>query len=139
MQLCSLEPFGLNNVQEYHSNKHLTQSRPAVNRSSRPKSCCPKPESCRPKLSPNAVKWNPDSGKQENLLSWDPASGKKLRVESRILGFEIQNKTLGIRNPTSLWNPETKIWNPVPGIRNPWLGNQNPILSWIPLHGAKIG
>ena len=113
MQLCSLEPFGLNNAQECHSNKHLTQSRPAGNRSSRPKSCRPKPESCRPKLSPNA------SGMQENLLLWDPASGKKLRVESRILGFEFQNKPEGIRNPTGLWNPETKIWNPVPGIRNP--------------------
>ena len=47
MQLCSPAPFGLNNAQECNSNKHLTQSRHAGNRSSRPKSC-------RPKLSPNA-------------------------------------------------------------------------------------
>ena len=131
MQLCSPAPFGLNNAQECNSNKHLTQSRHSGNRSSRPKSC-------RPKLSPNASGiLIPESRK---IYSCGIRNlEKKLLVESRILGFEIQNKTLGIRNPTSLRNPETKIWYPVPEIRTLWLGIQNPILSWIPLHGAKIG
>ena len=71
--------------------------------------------------------------------SWFRKAGKFILVGSGILGFEIQNKTLGIGNPTSLRNAETKIWYPVPEIRTPWLGIQNPILSWIPLHGAKIG
>lgn len=87
--------------------------------------------------SPHLIKsgfWN-----AENFCLWNPESRKNLLVESRILGFEIQNKTLGIGNPTSLRNAETKIWYPVPEIRTPWLGIQNPILSWIPLHGAKIG
>ena len=111
MQLCSLEPFGLNNVQECHSNKHLTQSRPAVNRSSRPKSCRPKPESCRPKLSPNAsgilipecrkvyyrgirhleknCEWNPES--------WALNSRINLKESGIPLVFGIQKPRSGIQ------------------------------------------
>ena len=54
MQLCSLAPFGLNDAQECHSNKHLTQSHPAGNRSSRSTSYHPKPKFTLTKLSPNA-------------------------------------------------------------------------------------
>ena len=38
-----------------------------------------------------------------------PESRNFLLVESGILGFEIRNPALGIRNPTKDWNPESNL------------------------------
>ena len=53
-----------------------------------------------------------------------PESVKFFLVESGILGFGIQNKAQGIRNPTKDLNPEStkKDSNQLPGIRNPRRG-----------------
>ena len=65
-----------------------------------------------------------------------------LLVESRILGFGIQNTAQEIRKPLKHWNPESKLpwqglaWNPVPRMGHPRHGIQNPRLSWIPSHGV---
>ena len=60
--------------------------------------------------------------------SWALESGIQLK-ESGI------SLTIGVQNPSS----KDKDWNPVPWIWNPGRGIQNIKLSWISLHGAKLG
>ena len=51
--------------------------------------------------------WNVNSGIREIVACGIRNLGKILLVESRILGFEIQNTAQGIRNPTNDWNTES--------------------------------
>ena len=51
--------------------------------------------------------WNVNSGIREIVACGIRNLGKILLVESRILGFEIQNTAQGIRNPTNDWNAES--------------------------------
>ena len=42
-------------------------------------------------------------------MQGNPDSKKILHVESRIVGFGIQNTPQRIQNPTNDWNPESKF------------------------------
>ena len=53
--------------------------------------------------------WNVNSGIREIVACGIRNLGKILLVESRILGFEIQNTAQGIRNPTNDWNTESNF------------------------------
>ena len=80
---------------------------------------------------------------------WNPGSGifflveSGIReiwvVESRILGFGIQNtahKESRIPLTTESKVQGERIRNPVSRIRNPWHGVQNPRLPWVAFHGV---
>ena len=57
----------------------------------------------------------------ENDYLWKLESGKVLLLESRMLGFGIQNRSSNVKD-----------CNPVPGIF------QNPGMFWMPLPGANL-